>query len=724
MAAVAGDPGRFGGGRGGWRPPARDDFQLERLLAARHARLRRTRRRHRSVLLLLTLLIASSTALVLATVAFTGPQLLTTMCSLKDLRPLSLGSNSFLYSDTGALLGVVPSATNRQPLPLSQMSSWLPEATVAIEDARFWEHGALDYQGILRALYDDVTSGQIVQGGSTLTQQLVRNLYIGDPQRTFSRKFREACLAEKIFQKLSRKQILTAYLNEVFYGRHAYGAQAASQTYFSKDASDLSLSQAALLAGLPQAPTTYDPVVNPRYAHARRDQVLKAMLKNGYITRARYRQAKAKPLGLKLGHLYSQLHQPNFFGWATQQLVNRFGERQVERGGLKVKTTLDPRLQSLASQAVTNVLHTPTDPAAALVAIDPRTGAVKAMVDYLPSGRRMQFNFATQAHRSTGSAFKPITLATALTEGVSLYSTFYGPPELYITDPQCATNGGPWDVHNSGDESAGTMNLLDATANSVNTIFAQLIAKVGVKNTVKMAHWLGITTPSGPKSPYFKPVCAITLGSVGFTPLELTDVYATLASGGIQHKPTPFMGVHGPNGKLLTKLADNHGKRILSSNVDNEITYALEGVISHGTGTAANINRPEAGKTGTAENYQDAWFCGYTPQLATCVWIGYPAGEIPLIDVEGVYDVFGGTLPAEIWREFMEPAMAPYPALGFTSPTIGGTIISGTGTYSYAPYSTTTPYTYTPTTTYTPPATTTTPPPTHGNGHGNGHGGH
>jgi penicillin-binding protein 1A len=305
MGAVGDDPGRYGGGRGR-RPPARSDFELEHLLAARHARLRRSRRKRRSVLLLLTMVIAAIVALAVSTVAFTGPQLLSSMCSLNDLRPLSLGENSFLYADNGSLLGVVPSATNRQPLPLSKMSPMLPDATVAIEDARFWEHGALDYQGIARAFYDDITSGQIVQGASTLTQQLVRNLYIGDPQRTFSRKLKEACLAEKLFQKLSRRQILAAYLNEVFYGRHAYGVQAAAQTYFSKSASKLSLSQAALLAGLPQAPTTYDPAVNPQFALARRNQVLKAMWKNGYITHARYRQAKAKPLGLKLGHLYTR----------------------------------------------------------------------------------------------------------------------------------------------------------------------------------------------------------------------------------------------------------------------------------------------------------------------------------------------------------------------------------------------------------------------------------
>ena len=684
------------------RQQSRRDLGLEQLLAARHARERRMRRRKRSVVSVLALLLAAIVVLTSAAAVFTGPAILSNFCSLNDLRPLSLGSNSFLYADNGTLLGVVPSATNRQPLPLSHMSPWLPEATVAIEDARFWQHGALDYQGILRALYDDLTSGQIVQGGSTLTQQLVRNLYIGDPQRTFSRKIKEACLSNKLFARMqtkygagARRQILAAYLNEVFYGNHAYGAEAASETYFSKSASKLSLSQAALLAGLPQAPSSYDPIVNPSGALARRNEVLKAMLKNGYITGPEFRKARHKGLGLFPGHLYTRQQQPNFFGWATQQLAARYGQSGVERGGLRVRTTLDPRLQALAEQAAATVLHTPTDPAAAIVAIDPSNGAVKAMVDYLPNGRRLQFNLATQAHRSTGSAFKAITLATALNEGASLYSSFYGPPEIYISDPQCRTAGtynNYWDVHNSGDESAGTMNLIGATANSVNTIYAQLVALAGVKSVMRMAHWMGITSTGRD----FPPVCAITLGSVGFTPLELTDVYATIASGGIHHAPQAFESVKGPNAKVLGKISTN-GRSVLAPNLDAELTYALTQVVQYGTGVAANIGRPVAGKTGTAENYQDAWFCGFVPQLATCVWVGYPAGEIPLLNVEGVGTVYGGTLPAEIWRDFMEPAVAPWPVKTFPTPMFGGNIwqsnANGYGsTWVYAPgyYPTTT----------------------------------
>jgi penicillin-binding protein 1A len=665
------------------RQPSRADVEFERMLFARHGRLRRRKGKRRSILLFGVLLLASLIALVLATVAFTGQQILLSQCTTTDLRQLALAENSFLYTDNGQKLGVVPSATNRQLLPLSQISPSLPQATVAIEDARFWQHGALDYQGIARAFYQDVTKGHIVQGGSTITQELVRNLYIGNNQRTLSRKIKEACLATKVFDKKPRKQILADYLNEVFYGHHAYGAQAASRTYFSKPASKLTLVQAALLAGLPQAPTVFDPLVNPRAARVRRNQVLHAMFKNGYITGSKLRSATRKNLELRPGNLYTQQHQPNFFGWATQQLPDRLGkhgQRQVELGGLHVQTTLDLRLQGLATHAVSSVLHTPTDPAAAIVSIDPQTGAVKAMVDYLPSGRRMQFNLATQAHRSTGSAFKPITLATALSEGDSVYSTFYGPPALSITTPECRQGSGYWEVHNSADEAAGTMNLLSATAQSVNTIFAQLIARIGVKNVQYMARNLGITEQVG--GPYFRQACAITLGSVGFTPLELTDVYATLADGGIHHDPQAFESIRGRNGKE-TPLKST-GRRVLTTKVAAEVTGALQGVVTGGTGTAAALgSRPVAGKTGTAENFQDAWFCGYVPQLATCVWVGYPKGEIPLLNVEGVGEVFGGTLPAEIWHNYMQGAVGNLPVKSFPTPDYnGGSYITGDGTYS------------------------------------------
>ena len=671
-----------------------DDADLAALIALRRARRRRRRAGRRLTLALV--LISGLVIAVLTGAAFTGRALVLESCTLSDLRPIALGSNSFLFASDGSLLGVIPSSTNRQPLRLDKMSPWLPKATVAIEDARFWEHGALDYRGIARALYKDATAGHIVEGGSTITQQLVRNLYIGKAQRTVTRKLREACLAQKLAGQWTKKQILAGYLNEVFYGRHAYGAQAGAQTFFSTSAQKLTLTQAALLAGLPQAPSVYDPLRHADDALARRNEVLRAMVNNGDITPTQYTNAVSTPLGLEPGTLYSQQRHPNFFGWATQQLVQRFGERRVEAGGLHVRTTLDLHMQSLARTAVTSVLRVKTDPSAALVAIDPQTGAVKAMISYLPDGRKMKFNLASQSGRTAGSSFKPFTLATAIDQGVSVYTGLSGPSQLTITDPKCAFNGVPWTVHNYADESSGYMNLLDATANSVNTIYAQLADIVGPANIAVTAHKMGITTK-------LQPVCSITLGTQPVNPLEMTDAYATLAARGLHRDPQAFDLVRGPNGGVIGKLS-TPGARAIPQNTADLVTYALEGVVQHGTGTAAYFGRPAAGKTGTAENFVDAWFCGYVPQLAACVWVGYPKAEIPLYNVEGISAVFGGSLPAEIWRRFMSEAVKNLPARDFVYPQFTGHYVSSP--YSYVPTYTTT----TTTTTTTAPAKTTPKP--------------
>ena len=635
--------------------------ELATLVALRRLRRRRVPKRHAFAagLVVVLALIAGS----IAAAGFTANALVFDGCNLDALRPISLGENSFLYANDGSLLGVIPSRTNRQPLKLDAMSPWLPAATIAIEDRRFYEHGGLDYQGIARAFYKDIAAGRVVQGGSTITQELVRNLYIGSNERTISRKLKEACLANKLAQRLSKRQILEAYLNEVYYGRHAYGAQAGAETFFSTSATRLTLQQAALLAGLPQAPSVYDPVHHPDVAVARRNEVLRAMLGAADISYAQYTQAVASPLGLRPGNLYISLKHPNFFGWAQGELVKRYGARRVEAGGLQVRTTLDPRMQSDAQAAIASILKTKSDPAGALVAIDPRTGAVKAMLGYLPDGRRLQFNLATQGGRTAGSSFKPFTLTTALLQGISLYSTFAGPPALTVPDPRCDFNGQHWQPHNFADESSGTMNLIDATAHSVNTIYAQLAVLVGPQNIAATAHKMGISSP-------LSPVCSITLGVNAVNPLEMTDAYATLAARGIHHEPQAFQEVHGPTGALIATASK--GTRVLPQSVADQVTYALEHVVQYGTGVAAGFGRPAAGKTGTAENFQDAWFCGYVPQLVTCVWVGYPKGEIPLLNVEGVGSVTGGSLPAEIWHRFMAAAVSSMPVLDFVTPQITG----------------------------------------------------
>jgi penicillin-binding protein 1A len=675
----------------------REDLALAPLIALRRARARRRRPRRR-ILATLAAAFAIAVVALLGGGVFTGRALVFGSCNLDQLRPLQLGENSFLFASDGSLLGVIPSAHNRQPLKMAAISPWLPKATVAIEDRRFWQHGALDYQGIVRALYADAQAGKVVQGGSTLTQELVRNLYIGSNERTLSRKIKEACLAQKLAGIWTKKQILAAYLNEVYYGRHAYGAEAGAETFFSTSAKHLSIAQAALLAGLPQAPSIYDPVHNPDSAIARRNEVLRAMLTNGDIDHAEYAKAVAEPLGLKVGVLYSQQRHPNFFGWATDQLIERFGARKVEQGGLQVRTTIDPRYQYFALSAIKSVLRTKTDPAAALVAIDPRTGAVKAMQTYIPDGRKMKFNLATQSTRQAGSSFKPFTLATAVDQGISVYTGFNGPPELTIEDPKCAYNGQPWDVHNYADEVAGYDNLLTALANSVNTIFAQLVDVVGPSNVAATAHRMGITTP-------LQSVCSITLGTQPVNPLEMTNAYATFAARGIHRDPQAFELVRGPRGGVMGRL-HAPGARAIPTNTADTVTYAMQGVVQHGTGVAAGLGaRPVAGKTGTAENSVDAWFCGFVVQLATCVWIGYPKGEIPLSYVEGVAGVTGGTLPAEIWHAFMTQATEKMPVLYFHQPTISGRYVSPPPTnYASTP-------TYTTTTTYYTTTSSSSPPP-------------
>jgi penicillin-binding protein 1A len=514
---------------------------------------------------------------------------------------------------------------------------------------------------------------------------------------------REAIIAQKLSRRYSKNAILAKYLNEVYFGHGAYGVQAATEAYFGKNASQLNPLQSATLAALIAAPALFDPISDPARATDRRNWVLDRMATLGYLGKAKADRLKARPV-----HTAPKTPAPvpgqYFLSYVTQTLEKRFGTAATFGGGLKVRTTLDVHLQRLARTAVDSHLSTPGDPSAALVAMDPHTGEVLAMV----GGRshdKVKFNLATQARRQAGSAFKPFTLATAVSQGISLLSLWNGPPSLVIDDPRCQTTDpktgvtGPWDVHNYADESAGTMTLLDATANSVNTIFSQVVLDVGPDNIVDTAHRMGIRSP-------LQPVCSITLGTQAVTPLEMTDGYATLASRGVRHWPEPIQEVQSASGKVLMH-PNGAPKRVLPQKVANLVTYALEGVIQHGTGTAANIGRPAAGKTGTAENFQDAWFCGYTPQLTTCVWLGYPQGEIPLLNVEGFPDVFGGSIPAEIWHDFMIKALAGMLPLGFPTPDLSGYDLNPTHAVVPAP----------------PPPAPVPSPTGRGGGGGGGHGG-
>ena len=586
---------------------------------------------------------------------------------------------TYVYDRHGRLLSTLHAGIDRTPVPLSKISINLRTAVVALEDRNFYREAGISLQGIARAALVNLRSGSIEQGGSTLTQQYVKITYTGD-ERTLARKIREAMLATKLAETLSKDQILERYLNAVFFGHGAYGAEAAARTYFDKHAADLSVIQSATLAGIIRAPALYDPYVHPGAARLRRNLALQEMAEQGYISSSQADRLSRKPIRLHPGH-DGPVPAAYFMDVVRRELQHRYGVARTFSGGLRVSTTLDRSMQADAERAIAGRLRQPTDPAAALVAMDPRTGEVLALV----GGRnftKVKFNLATQAHRQAGSAFKPFTLMTALLQGYDPHASLVGPHDLTIPNPECMdptkTPPQPWTVSNAADGEAGTFSILDATAHSVNTIFAQLVVDVGPGNVAKTAHRLGIRSD-------LQPVCSITLGSQGVTPLDMTAAYSTFASGGIRHAPETIRTVRSSGGATIDRIRSS-GRRVVPEQLANVVTYALEGVVQRGTGTAANFGRPVAGKTGTAQNYQDAWFCGYTPQLAACVWMGYPKTEDrPMTNVEGFSSVFGGTLPALIWHDFMAKALAGAPVLDFAPADFTGLTVQPARVIPLAP---------------------------------------
>jgi penicillin-binding protein 1A len=602
-------------------------------------------------------------AILLAIGGFGGAAAITSQCNLSSLQPVAIGQNSFVYAADGSLLGSIPAERNREPVALAHMSPWAAKATVAIEDRRFYEHGGLDLEGILRAVIADIRAGRIVQGGSTITQQLVRNLYIGK-ERTFRRKLVEACLAVKLSDAWSKGKILQAYMNQVYYGNHAYGIEAAAQTYFSRHAHGLTLRQAALLAGLPQAPTDFDPFHDPAAALARRNEVLRAMLSNHDITAAQYRRAASSDsLGLKPGRLYTRIREPYFFSFVRDQLIAQYGAQTVRSGGLRVYTTIDPRFQHAALASIRKTLDRPTDPAAALVSIDPRTGAIRAMTSLTPGSRRSQFNLVAQARRQAGSTFKTFVLTAAVLQGIDPETTTYvSAPFHYQPDPYTPA----WNVSTYDHTYVGATTIANATLRSDNTVYAQLTLDVGPDNVAQTAHELGITTDLSVHGAF---VPSMGLGAIAVSPLEMASAYATLAAQGVYSRPMAIRKVIFAGGKKDTSSGWGrpHRTRVIPDGVAYEVTKILEQNVLHGTGVGAYFGRPAAGKTGTTDNHADAWFCGYTPNLETTVWVGYPRAEIPMTNVHGIA-VAGGTFPATIWKLFMESALGSSHVYDFPEP--------------------------------------------------------
>ncbi len=607
-------------------------------------------------------------------------------CDLDALHPVSIGQNTFVYAADGSLLGVIPAERNRQVVPLRQMSPWLTKATVAIEDRRFYQHGGVDAEGIMRALWRDVKAGKVVEGGSTITQQLVRTLYISN-ERTVERKVTEACLAVKLDDAWSKQRILASYLNSVFYGNLAYGAEAASRTYFSKSARWLTLPQASLLAGLTQAPTTYDPLADPVRALQRRNQVLTAMFAERMITAGQYDWARRQPVGLRPGRLYEQIREPYFFGYVRDQLVKAYGAETVRSGGLQVYTTIEPRWQRLAQRAIRGTLTRVDDPAAAIVSINPANGAIRAMAAVVPGRANNQFNLLSQARRQPGSTFKTFVLTAAVERGLDPASTYYvSAPFTYRPSAVGNCDDGSWWCVRTYDQSyTGWTSVERATLRSDNSVYAQLTLDVGPARVASLARRLGVRTPlevRGQVPP------ALGLGSVAVSPLDMASAYATLAAGGIYTEPTAIRRVI-VKGKPDDRWASHHHRaRVISDGVASVVTRILEDNVRYGTGTRAALDRPVAGKTGTTDKHADAWFVGYTPGVATAVWMGYTRGEVPMESVHGI-SVSGGSFPAEIWRRFMDPALAGLPARDFPPPTQQVSFHSwqrGPWALSYDPY--------------------------------------
>jgi penicillin-binding protein 1A len=674
--------------RGGGRRRPDDLDELIRRAQKRRLRVQKKRRRHAAIVAIVLVLVVGG----IVAVGFGGAAAFESSCSLSELRPVSTGpqggpANTFVYAANGSLLGSIPAEKNRQPVALSQMSPWMAKATVAIEDRRFYKHGGVDYKGIVRAAIRDLRAGKVVQGGSTITQQLVRNLYISR-QRTFKRKIKEACLAIKLARNKSKDWILGSYMNAVYYGNHAYGIEAAAQTYFSRRARTLTLDQSALLAGLPQAPSVFDPIHRPLDALERRDEVLRAMLENGVLTRRQFASAIAdRDLHLVPGKLYTRIREPYFFSYVRDQLIAEYGANTVRTGGLKVYTTIDPRLQAAARRAIVDTLSSRTDPASALVSIDPATGAIKAMAAVTPGSSGNEFNLVAQAKRQAGSTFKMFVLAAAVDEGINPATTYYvSGPFHYQPDPYSPA----WNVTTYDHTYLGSTSIANATLHSDNTVYAQLTLDVGPKKVAEMAHRLGVRSPLTTKEGAYVP--SLGLGAIPVSPLDLASSYATIAAGGIYSKPMAIRKVVLGNGKVDTDAGwgEPSRKRVITPGVAYTVTQILEQNMQYGTGTGAYFGRPAAGKTGTTDNYADAWFCGYTPQLEATIWIGYPRGEVPMLNVHGIA-VSGPTFPATIWKSFMATAVGRKQPVDFKEPSVMPTWHSFTrgqysvGTYSYSP---------------------------------------
>lgn len=565
--------------------------------------------------------------------------------------------SSQVFDSHGRLITTLHSDQNRLPIDINKVPQNLQNAFIAAEDNRFYEHIGIDPIGIFRAIFANLTNRGIAQGGSTITQQLAKNAFLSQEQ-TLKRKIQEAMLALEIEHKYSKKEILEMYMNQIYFGQGAYGIQTAAKTYFNKDVNELTLTQCAMLAGLPKSPNYYSPFNNLNEAKKRKNVVLDQMVKYGYVSAAEAEDAKNQDLVLSKSHQSKEADEyASFIDYVSQQVAKKYGDDALYKEGLKIYTTMDVDKQHAAVRAMRNLPNNYTDengltqPQAAIVSIDPKTGHILAMV----GGRGQDsFNRASMAVRQPGSAFKPFVYLTALQHDMTPDTTMDDQPVTY----------GSWSPKNAGGSYSGTMALSDALAHSVNTIAVQLADKVGTKNIIANAKKMGITTLDAKDDNL-----AMALGGLtkGVTPLEMASAYGTFANKGVHVKPTAIVKILDRNGNVLedasTLEKEETKTRVMSEREAYEMTTMLEGVIDHGTGTAAAIGRPAAGKTGTTDDNKDAWFVGYTPDIVTAVWIGDDTGS------HSLGEIYGGTIPAEIWKDYMSSATSDESGGDFSAPS-------------------------------------------------------
>ncbi len=587
-----------------------------------------------------------------------------------DLNPLS--QRSVVLAADGSLLAVLHREENRASVPLDEVPKVVIDTVLAVEDQAFYEHGGMNVRATARALATNVSAGDVLQGGSTITQQLVKNALL-TPKQDLERKLQEAVLAVRLEDQMTKDQILERYLNTVYFGNGAYGVQAAAEIYFGVDAGDLDQGEAAFLAGLIRNPIGYDPFTNPELSRERRDLVVDRLVMTGSADAAAAARIKATAVPSERRNL-DLLPKPEdyFVEEVTRRLLDdpRLGPTPNERynslfrGGLTIKTTLDPRLQTLAEEAVASVIPEGEEQfTASVVSVEPGSGAVRALV----GGRGFEtdeYNIATQGvGQQPGSSFKPFVLATAFEEGISPQATIDGRGPCEFDNP-----GGfpdPYEVENFEGSSGGVLSLTSATRSSVNCAYVRLGLIVGLDKVVDTAKKLGITT-------VVEPDLSMPLGSREVLPLDMAGAYAAFAADGMHHRPYLVEEVVDQEGEVLLSGA-TAGAQVISESTARQVTEVLEGVVSGGTATRARFadRRPAAGKTGTTSAYSDAWFVGYVPQLSTAVWMGSPEGNLEMTNVGGIR-VTGGSYPATIWQAFMGPAMEGQEGIGFPEPPEAG----------------------------------------------------